>query len=149
MNEPNAGRPAAAPNPESLATIQSFAAALDRSDFAGARVLLATDVTYDDGRDTWSGPEAVVAAYARSAEWVERRFDDARHESTVSIAVDGGFVVGSTDYLLKVPGRWHRHRCEQRLWLDDAGRVVRIVHRELPGEAESLRAYLEAVGITE
>jgi len=138
-----------APAPVSFAVVHAFAAALDRNDFAGARAFLAPDVRYDDGRETWTGADAVLAAYARSAEWTQRRFDEVRYESAVAADPEGGFVVGYTDYLLKVPGRWHRHRCEQRVWLDDSRRIVRILHRELPGEAESLRAFLEAAGITD
>ena len=52
-----------------------------------------------------------------------------------------------TDYLMKVPGQWHRHRCRQHLTVGAEGRVVKIVHEDLPGEVESLERYFEACGI--
>ena len=127
------------------AVVEAFARALDRSDFAAARALLAPDCTYDRGSETLAGPDAVLGSYAGSAAWAVRRFDEVRYESEIVAEAGDRFTVRYTDYLLEVPGRWHRHRCEQDVWVNERALVVRIVHRELEREAERLEAFLRAI----
>ena len=40
------------------------------------------------------------------------------------------------------------HRCEQHLEFDEAGRICRILHVDLPGEREALAAFFKTLGIT-
>ena len=127
------------------AVVEAFARALDRSDFATARELLAPDCTYDRGSGMLTGPDAVLESYAGSAAWAERRFDEVRYESEIVGVAGDRFTVCYTDYLLKVPGRWHRHRCEQDVWVNERALVARIVHRDLEREAERLEAFLHAI----
>ena len=131
------------------AVVEAFARAMDRSDFAAARALLAPDCSYDREPETLTGPDAVLGSYAGSAAWAERRFDEVRHESEIVGKAGDRFTVRHTDYLLEVPGRWHRHRYEQDVWVDDRALVVRIVHRELEREAERLEAFLRAIEASE
>jgi len=50
-------------------------------------------------------------------------------------------------YLMAAGHGWHRYRCRQEFTFGDDGRVIRIVHRELPGEREDLQAFLDRCGI--
>jgi ketosteroid isomerase-like protein len=136
------------PDPtEVLAIARSLAQALDRNDFAGAARWIAPDCVYVMRGREIAGAPAILASYAESAEWAARQFDEVRYESEVSLGENGSAAVLYTDYLLKAPGRWHRHRCRQHLTLGAEGRVTRIVHEDLPGETESLEAYLRECGI--
>jgi hypothetical protein len=121
--------------------------ALDRNDFIGAAMLIATDCVYEVRGDAIIGSAAILASYADTATWVEQVFDEVRYESVVEALRGDTVSVLYTDYLMKVPGKWHRHRCRQHLTVGDEGRVTRIVHEDLPGEPESLEAYFADCGI--
>jgi hypothetical protein len=142
---PNPPKPPEPTDGPRRAVVEAFARALDRSDFAAARELLAPDCSYDRGPETLAGPDPVLQSYAGSAAWAERHFDEVRYESEIVGQAGDRFTIRYTDYLLKAPGRWHRHRCEQDVWVDDRGLVVRIVHRELEREAERLEMFLNAI----
>jgi len=121
--------------------------ALDRNDFVDAAMWIATDCVYEVRGEEIVGSAAILASYADTATWVEQVFDEVRHESAVE-AIEGDVAsVLYTDYLMKVPGQWHKHRCRQHLTVGPEGRVTRIVHEDLAGEMESLERYFEACGI--
>ena len=127
--------------------VEAMARALDADDFATARTRLAADCVYETGRETLHGPEAIIASYAAATSWARRVFDEVRYESETGPAADGIVPVIFTDYVLKAGRRWHRHRCRQEFTVGGDGRIVRIVHHDLPGEREAVDAYLKECGI--
>jgi len=128
-------------------TATALARALDRNDFVTAARWIATDCIYEVREETLVGSVPILASYADTATWVERAFDEVRYESEVGEPEGDTVAVTYTDYIMKVPGQWHRHRCKQHLTVGAEGRVVRIVHEDLPGERESLEAYFRECGI--
>ena len=66
--------------------------------------------------------------------------------SRVESAGDGAFVIEYTDDIGHA-GERLVHRCHQRITLDDAERIRRIEHVDLPGETEAVDAFLARVGI--
>ena len=133
------------PSPRAVA--EAFSRALDRSDYAAVRALLAPDCAHDSEGVIRSGPDAVLESYAARSRWAERQFDEVRYESEVVGESGRRVTVRSTNYLLKVPGRWHRHRSEQDIDVDDDGRVARIVHRVIDQEEQRLAEFLRTAGI--
>ena len=129
------------------AIVAALARALDADDLAAARTLLADDCVYEAGSGTHRGPEAIVASYGEASARARRAFDEVRYASEVGPAAGATVTVTFTDYLLKAGGRWHRYRCRQVFTVGAAGRIVRIVHREIPGEREALEAYFRECGI--
>ena len=121
--------------------------ALDRNDFVGAAMWLATDCVYEVRGEEIVGSAAILASYADTATWVEKMFDEVRNESAVEEPRGDTVSVLYTDYLMKVPGKWHRHHCRQHLTIGAEGRVTRIVHEDLAGEMESLEQYFAECGI--
>ncbi len=117
-----------------------FASALDRCDFAEAAGYLAPDCQYDVGHERLVGPDAIIASYRESAEWGSRTLDQVIYESEVQQDADGSFTVLYIDRITQ-HGETIEYRSHQHLWLNDSGRVVRIVHEELPGEREALDAF--------
>ena len=139
MNRPSAS--------EVSAIVAGLVCALDADDFPAARAFLAGDCVYETGSETRQGPDAILASCAAASAWARRAFDDVRYASEVGPASGATAAVTFTDYLLKAGGRWHRHRCRQEFTVGAGGRIVRIVHRELPGEREALEAYFRECGI--
>ena len=136
------------PDPETVTRVATaLSQSLDRNDFVGAAMWIATDCVYDVRGEEIVGSAAILASYADTATWVEKVFDEVRYESVVEEPAGDTVSVLYTDYLMKVPGQWHRHRCRQHLTVGAEGRVVRIVHEDLPGEVEGLERYFEACGI--
>lgn len=130
-----------------LRTATALSQALDRNDFIAAAMWIATDCVYEVRGEEIVGSAAILASYADTATWVEKVFDEVRYESAVEEPRGDTVGVLYTDYLMKVPGQWHRHRCRQHLTVGPAGRVTRIVHEDLEGEPERLEVYFAECGI--
>ncbi len=123
-----------------LAIATRFASALDRCDFDEAAQYLAPGCRYEINGRELVGPDAIIASYRESAEWASGAFEQVVYESEVEQEGDS-FTVLYIDRLIH-HGETHEHRSHQRLWLNDAGLVIRIVHEDLPGEREKLDAFL-------
>ena len=128
-----------------FAVAQRFAGALDRCDFAEAQAYLSEDCHYQIGQETLIGPEAIIASYRDSAEWGRRTLDQVVYESQVTQDEKGLSVL----YVDRIThgGVTHEYHCRQHLWLNDAGKVERIVHEELPGEREKLDKFFADRGV--
>jgi hypothetical protein len=103
---------------------------------------LSDDCSYEIGKEVLVGPEAIIASYRESAEWGRRTLDQVVYESVVT-QVENGLSVLYIDRITH-GGATHEYRCRQHLWLNGAGKVIRIVHEELPGERERLDAFFAA-----
>lgn len=132
---------------EARVVVARLAQALDADDFTGARACLEDDCVYVGLDETSSGSDAIVASYADASAWAHRTFDEVRYASEVGPGEGAIVPVTFTDYLHKAGGRWHRYRCRQEFTVGASGRVVRIAHRELPGEREALDAYFRECGV--
>ncbi|MEO5617746.1 MAG: hypothetical protein ABIS67_08240 [Candidatus Eisenbacteria bacterium] len=136
------------PTPELVTRVATgLAQALDRNDYIGAAEWIASDCVYQVRDEAIIGSAEILASYADTAEWARQQFDEIRNESEVGSPEGDTAPVLYTDYLMKVPGQWHRHRCRQHLTLGAEGRVIHILHEDLPGEVEALEAYFKVCGI--
>ncbi len=122
-----------------------FASALDRCDFDVAASYLAPGCRYEINGRELVGPDAIIASYRENAGWARRALEHVFYESEVKQEGDS-FTVLYIDRLIH-HGETHEHRSYQRLWLNDAGQVVRILHEDLPGEREKLDAFLARHGV--
>ena len=138
----------AAPDPQTVIAITTaFATALDGDDFTAAGRLIADECAYDTGREVLTGRAAILASYTDATTWAHAQFDDVRYESEIESVTDATATVRFTDYLVKAGGKFHRHRCRQDVTVGPAGTIVRIAHREIAGERESLDVFLSMCGI--
>lgn len=127
--------------------ILGLARALDADDFSAARAYLASDCVYESGGETHRGPDAIMASYASASAWAKRTFDEVRYESEVGPVEGATASVTYTDYILKAGHAWHRYRCRQALTVGEDGRIVRIVHGEIPSERAALNDFFKSCGI--
>lgn len=128
------------------AIVAVLAQALDTDDFDTVRPLLAADCVYETGRETLIGPEAIVQSYAANSAWARKTFDELRYESRVEPSVAATVAVVFID-LLRHKGLEHRHQCRQEFTVGSAGRIVRIVHHDLPGETEAISEFYRSCNI--
>ncbi len=126
--------------------IAAWAAALDADDFATARALLAPDARYDIDDQTLRGADAILASYDDATRAAHRAFDEVRYRSEIAHTAPGAATIRFFDEL-RVGDAWHTHACEQDVTVDADGRVARIAHRDLPGERDRLREFLERTGV--
>ncbi len=131
---------------DSLSIARRFAAALDRCDFDEAAGYVAADCRYDTGHGELVGPNAIIASYRASDEWGRGVLDQVVYESEVTANADGSLTVLYIDRLTH-RGETIEYRSRQRLWLNEAGQVIRILHQELPGEREALDAFFARHGV--
>ncbi len=131
---------------DALTIAEHFAAALDRCDFIEARGYLSQDCQYHMRQQTLVGPDAIIGSYRDSAEWGSRTLDQVVYESEVRRDDDSLSVI----YIDRIThgGQTHEYRCRQHLWLNEAGKVDRIVHEELPGEREKLDEFFTRCGVS-
>ena len=130
----------------SLTTVSAFARALDEDDFAAASRYISPDCVYDSPADRLVGPEAIMAAYAKNAEWARRTFDSLTFKSDVEMLSPSEAVITYTD-ITRHAGFDHTYRCRQRVSLTANGLICKIRHEEIPGQHEQLEAFFEKVGI--
>ena len=90
------------------------------------------------------GADAILRSYAEATRSAHSKFDDVRYESMVE-ATGTEARIHYTD-ILQLGGHEHRHRCVQHLTFGDDRRIASIVHEDLPGETEAVRAFLEERG---
>jgi 8-oxo-dGTP pyrophosphatase MutT (NUDIX family) len=124
---------------------ERFATALDHSDYDAAMSLLGSHADYVTAPETLHGPVAIIASYREHDEWARQHLQAVEYESSVRVDSDRA-VVTFIDHLAH-EGATHTYACEQLMWVDDAGLITRIEHREIPGQREGLEAFLERVGI--
>jgi hypothetical protein len=145
--------PAANPTHESatdpsVRAARRFAEAPDHEDDHRAAALLAPGCTYRIRGDELSGPGPIVASYKGNGDEAAERFDQIAYRSAVRPGHAGTATIEFADNISHA-GRTLTHRCEQRISVDDAGRIARIEHIDLPGERERLCAFKAACGLGE
>ncbi len=121
-----------------------FAAALDQENYAGLAALLAADCQYLNRKETF-GPEAIITSYRNASSWAKSAVQKVTYESRIRIDADDVAVVTFVDHF-QHDGLTHTYTCEQAVSVNAAGRVCRIVHRELPGQREAADSFLRSVG---
>ena len=129
-----------------VVTARCFAAALDADDYAAAEALLTADCEYITAKGTVVGPKPIIASYRGASEWARFEIQDVQYRSEVRDDGDGSAVITFIDQL-RHNGLDHTYVCEQVIFLDSAGQICRIVHRELPGQKEALEGYFRSAGI--
>lgn len=140
----SAPRDSAPRDPAAIAA--AMARALDADDFEAARGYLADACEYRIGEDLLAGPDAILASYAENTRRAHAAFETVRYRSEAA-AVAGDTVTMLYVDELEFAGERHVHRCRQHLTVGPEGRVVRIVHEEIPGEHDALVAFVERHGI--
>lgn len=125
---------------------RTWALALDADDFAGAAALMSPACTYVLRQQTLRGIDAIIASYRQATESAHAAFDEVTYDSKVREVSELSATIRYTDCLRKGTHRLE-HTCDQKVYIDGEGRVVRIVHVDLDGESERLRAFLELTGV--
>lgn len=123
-----------------------FAAALDAADWDAVSALLDDACAYHMRGATTTGVESIVGSYRTIDEWVKATFDSVRYESRVEAQPDGTALITFRD---RIDQGAHAldHRCQQRIAVDDAGRITTITHIDLEGEAEKVARFNAACGV--
>jgi len=123
-----------------------FVAALEAGDWTATQALLSEACVYEFRGGTLHGPEAIIATYREITEWVDQSFESVRYESRVERRPAGEALIHFRD--LMDHGDHHLDfRCQQLIRVDEQGRIGRIQHIDIPGEAEKAAAFNEACGV--
>jgi hypothetical protein len=130
----------------SLDTARRFARALDAEDYDGVATCLSWTCEYSIHDRILRGGPAIIASYREASTWAASIIESVQYETEVRSAPTGA-VITFLDHLAH-HGHTLTHRCEQHLEFDEAGRIYRILHVDLPGEREALAAFFKTLGIT-
>jgi len=126
--------------------VRNLARALDRDDYAAAAQLIAPNCVYDTGQEVLTGTDDIVASYQANSAWGRHQFDGLIFESRVSPPTGQRVAVRFVDIIRK-GSLEYRHECIQEFTVGKDGKVVRIVHQDLPGETEALYDFYRQCGI--
>jgi len=126
--------------------VRELARALDRDDFATAAGLIAQNCVYDTGREVLRGTDDIVASYQANSAWGRAQFDELLFQSKVEPPVGPRVEVRFVDIIRKGELEY-RHECIQEFTVGRQGKVVKIVHQDLPGETEALYDFFRRCGI--
>ena len=130
----------------SLDTARRFARALDAEDYDRVAACLSPTCGYSIRDRIVRGGPAIIAIYKEAGTWAASILESVRYENDVRSAPTGA-VITFLDHLAH-RGNTLTHRCEQHLEFDEAGRICRILHVDLPGERDALAAFFKSLGIT-
>lgn len=86
--------------------------------------------------------EAVISNYDSAS----KKLDEIVFLSDVTEIDASTFKLSYLDRIRK-GSVWHEHRCEQIIRFEK-GKIVEIKHLDLPGEAETLKKFYKAVGLS-
>jgi SAM-dependent methyltransferase len=123
-----------------IGVAREFAACLDRREYEALREFVTDNCVYEFRGTQITGPDAIVAAYRDATEWAFEAFDQVKFASSVAPETDCTARITFIDRLTK-NSHQHQHTCQQLVAVDETGRIARITHGDLPGEAESLDAF--------
>ena len=125
---------------------KTFVSMLNRSDFEGARRVLAPHCVYEMREDLLVGPDAILASYRGSDDLARGTLDFIQYESHVR-ETPSSWAIGYIDRI-QHEGKSLVHRCKQIVEIGVHGLIERIVHCDLPGEVEALNSFFKEVGIS-
>lgn len=126
---------------------QRFAELLDRRRYDDLASLLDKDCVYEFRGGTIQGVKTIIETYRANTEWGFGVFDRIEFESEIVSQSGASANVRFSDHLFLGDAE-HRHVCEQTVTIDDTGRIIRIVHRDLEGEIEALNAFMQKCGVS-
>ena len=129
-----------------LDTARRFARALDAEDYDRVAACLSPTCEYSIRSRIVRGGPAIVASYKEAGTWAASILESVRYENEVRSAPTGAVITFLDHFAHR--GNTLTHRCEQNLEFDEAGRICRILHVDLPGEREALAAFFKSLRIT-
>ena len=123
--------------------VTRFAVALDEEDYPTAHALIDPACRYTLNDLTFNGPDEIVASYKGNGDTAAQKFDAISYGSAVRAGTgdDAAWTIIRFSDHLEHAGEKLDHYCEQWCQVNDAGFIARIEHRDLPGEAEALKAF--------
>ncbi len=133
---------------ERLDVAKRFAGSLDQDDFEQAQQWLCDNATYDTGKETLVGKDAILASYRASTERARRLLDRIAYESDVEVSDTGAISIRYLDHISHT-GISFTHQCRQHLEFNDSYQIKHIRHEDLPGQQERLQAFCAQVGLVE
>lgn len=123
-----------------IGVVTRFAEALDTEDYDAATATLAPDCTYGIKGVEHAGASTIIDTYRGNGDIAATRFDAIEYGSKVRPGAEPWVIIGFLDVVTH-RGRRHVHTCEQWCRVGDDGRIARIEHHDLPGEAEALAEF--------
>jgi len=109
---------------------------LDAEDYISARKLLADSCEYEVRGTLIEGVDLIIASYQENGEAGRKRFDQVVYESSVSSLGNNRARIDDTDRVTH-GGDTHVHRCAQEIAWDESGKIIKVLHIDLPDEIEA------------
>jgi hypothetical protein len=125
---------------------KAFVKVMDSEDYEPAKQFLAKDCRYKVGETIYSGPDAIIETYKSHHDFAKSTFDSVLYESELSQKSDSEFEVIYIDIITHGP-KTHTYKCKQAFCLNSEKKITEIIHEDIPGEYESIKAFYEEIGL--
>lgn len=124
---------------------RQFCLALDQGHWEAVSSLLDPGCRYHFRGGTTTGVETIVGSYRKIDEWVREVFDSVAYESHVEMVGDAAALITFRDQISC--GQHHLDfRCQQRIDINERGRIDVITHIDIEGEREKADRFNKACG---
>ncbi|HUV48525.1 MAG TPA: hypothetical protein VMX11_06065 [Actinomycetes bacterium] len=130
-----------------LEVARRLARALDADDFAAARLLLHSAITYRIGADEHRGPDDVLRSYSEGSARARSLFDRVDFDHTVIGLVNDQTVRVDFSDRLEVAEDVLVHHSVQDIEVGPDSTVISIVDRPVVGQRERIDAFLISHGL--
>lgn len=124
--------------------VAEFALSLDAEDYERTRACLASHCEYESPDGKLTGPAAILNSYRGNGDKARRLFDSIEYRHEIVELNNSWFQIRFID-ILRAGNRSHEFRCHQRVRVE-AGKIVEIIHEEIPGLRDQLNAFLDSLG---
>ncbi len=131
---------------KSIEIAQAFVKVMDSEDCEPAKFFLAKDCLYKVGEVSYSGPDAIIASYKSRHDFAKANFDSVVYQSSLLQKSNNEFEVTYID-IITLRSKTHTYRCKQFFRFNSENKIIEIIHEDIPGESERIKAFFKEVGL--
>jgi hypothetical protein len=124
----------------------AFVKVMDSGDYEPAKQFLANECRYNVGETIYSGPDAIIETYKSHHAFAKAAFDSVLYKSELSQKSDNEFEVIYID-IITHGSKTHVYKCRQLFYLNPQKKIIKIIHEDIPGEYERIKAFYKEIGL--
>jgi hypothetical protein len=131
---------------KSIEIAKAFVKVMDSEDYEPAKQFLEKDCQYRVGEVVYEGPDSIIESYKSHHDFAKSTFDSVIYKSELSQNSDEEFEVTYID-IITHRSKTHTYKCKQLFRLNSENMITEIIHEDVPGEYERIKAFYAEIGL--